>query len=1705
MRWILLLCGTLCACAPAHAQWQVDDEHTISRLIPNSDGGYTVERQAWLSPMFYKEAGVWYERIQTLQANAGRFEIANSATDRISLDTSSGWLRIQRGNHVLKTRLRWAAYYDRALDSVHVLGTATNGPWTRTGNVAQRAGYMPGVTLRYTWTSNGLKQDIVLSQAARNAMPTPASLGLGNATTWLAWVTQLDTDSLHLSGKFGTRVVNFIDSLEANGDVELIDAFGNVIYTLGNAFAYVASPGGDTTAHSAQVQMTSRYGARNGNKFIVSGAKVLDLNALPAGAITFDPPITLSITEDAWARSAAANQHDDNRASTSWQLGWLTVPTFGGVQDTLYATGDYTPEQWTPSSGSDSWAMLDETTPNTTDYVSALEQDDTTIVTMQDLTPSITVNFHKFDSLVVAVQLRNSAGTNGYIALIADTSGNSINDFFQFDSILTSTSWTTYRRKLFTERSMTASDSLKLGVVSHFLPDVSMQVSWLVGIPYWQTVTADGDALHQHFGVPTSLVRGIDPDDILAWDSIIAYVAIPAAFTQTDSNFHFKACLVTRPDDDFPGWPDWVHRWHGAQPWAAEGAKHSGQFVYENTSTDTYCECRADSSVLPADTGFFDIRLPDTAGYGYWLPTNALDHTYGVVLMPDPIETTVSRRQGRSADDATPSLRPYLRAWATYYPPLLRVEEPEPNDTVFAYDWLTVGAHLQKDTADQSKLDSVVVLRRATGDTMYYPWLNYLGPQVEYGPFDTTGMNLGTGAHQQDYWDIPITAGVRIAGQLPGAVGPCTLQVRAYASRGSGDTVFVPVYIRAESLLTTTVDEIVHVDSNASTFNFGLAPEVRFGRGRNVLFRVDDLPMPEAPAFHRIAHLQRLLRLKRKSGALEARAVQTMRMDSTAWQIGNNDSTVADAGEVTWNSLQHASRPWARPGGDFDSDSLVDTTTIGVITGTQDNYAVINVSNMIRGDSLNVGLRDISPWSATTIDFAPDTASSESNQATLITKYSYVGVSSEPRSWAKAMQVILGAADGTDSVDGVAWAGTSRAVTGMPARPKGMIIRAQTRPNATATASAHTPGLNYAMALVGEDETGVLQAYSYTVSHDQGSHGQVWNVGQYAAFSGNAPAMLARFRDNLGEAIWVRIDAMTNDGFTYTLGFDDFYTGASFIAMDIYAFGGSDILAVDAGIFGAQNTSNNYATRSVPVGAAPFWRPSFMFMLPGTNASSSSWTTASYVAAAGGGFGWTDGTTDWYNQFFERSSSTEVADPFALTWTSVDTAVGVHNTAGTVEHKWGIVGFTPTGFDWRQRRAGGSTTYSWVNTAYLAIRGGRWLCGVDTAQLLSESSQLNKLLPTFVDAPALVLLNSGSMNDTCKTLDPSSPAGYPTTDSLWWGVHHMLGGSDGTSQMAAFYRKTSSDGVARVNGPMYYTEFEGNDYCFLTTIDKTATPTWVQQAAYMQAFQFTLGSVTSGFTLNFTHRAATGGHMFGWVAMQSDADGRSYLGGTRYQLHIDSIDGANMNNVSPTFNYGTAFTFSLRTSGGVPTYSMLIAPKNDPHTPGATIDSAQLVLFWSSGDPTSGQFVTIGGRVLLRNWGEGIQNGGVASAGECSWNAAVTGTTNWTTAGAQSNGNDRSSVSAGTLTINGPVSAGQPCTLRLAGSELTQNFFDNGIIVEVTASTAAFPNIGFYGDDYVANPAFRPYFAIWQTEGTGPPSQFAGAKKKRIQAAGLLR
>lgn len=214
-----------------------------------------------------------------------------------------------------------------------------------------------GVTLEYVYTPDGFKENLYISQAARDWLVAnpPSSYGLSNPTTYLVGGLECDwLNAYPAEDAYGTAI-------NWNNANEFIDkgvfwrqpVLNKVVTALPLGYAFH-----DDIALDEPVKLRYRFYEQGGKHYLLYGARVLDLNAYPAGTIVLDPTIdeqvgaNLDDVDEYEATGTVTDRATDVRhqASTSeygryWGAHrWtgITGITAGDTIDVCYVTFDVT-------------------------------------------------------------------------------------------------------------------------------------------------------------------------------------------------------------------------------------------------------------------------------------------------------------------------------------------------------------------------------------------------------------------------------------------------------------------------------------------------------------------------------------------------------------------------------------------------------------------------------------------------------------------------------------------------------------------------------------------------------------------------------------------------------------------------------------------------------------------------------------------------------------------------------------------------------------------------------------------------------------------------------------------------------------------------------------------------------------------------------------------------------------------------------------------------------------------------------------------------------------------------------------------------------------------------------------------------------------------------------------------------------------------
>lgn len=180
-------------------------------------------------------------------------------------------------------------------------------------------------------SANGerLKLDVILNQAGREwvAANRPPSTQINS--TYFGMVFQLDLTDIPKIHRGGTdySVNDDIDDLD-NLPTELRDSLDNLLAFMPVDYAYAGSKGNEQ-----KVKLTKRFWKdADGNNYLLVGAKVAEINNLPAGDIRFDPTFG--------AAQVADNDRDGQEANDTDWLG-NGFDSDGNHVGSLNAVNDY--------------------------------------------------------------------------------------------------------------------------------------------------------------------------------------------------------------------------------------------------------------------------------------------------------------------------------------------------------------------------------------------------------------------------------------------------------------------------------------------------------------------------------------------------------------------------------------------------------------------------------------------------------------------------------------------------------------------------------------------------------------------------------------------------------------------------------------------------------------------------------------------------------------------------------------------------------------------------------------------------------------------------------------------------------------------------------------------------------------------------------------------------------------------------------------------------------------------------------------------------------------------------------------------------------------------------------------------------------------------------------------------------------------------
>ena len=150
--------------------------------------------------------------------------------------------------------------------------------------------------VKYIYGDTRLKEEIWLSQQARNNLPNPASFGINPNNAYLVFVTRIDLDRALPAFAGNVRISQ--NDYEGDGRIDFTGIRGEVKFFLPVDWAF-RDVDRDTLNQDNMLKIRKRLIHPDGNHFLLTGVKLRDLINMPGGTIVFDPQVELNYQPNA--------------------------------------------------------------------------------------------------------------------------------------------------------------------------------------------------------------------------------------------------------------------------------------------------------------------------------------------------------------------------------------------------------------------------------------------------------------------------------------------------------------------------------------------------------------------------------------------------------------------------------------------------------------------------------------------------------------------------------------------------------------------------------------------------------------------------------------------------------------------------------------------------------------------------------------------------------------------------------------------------------------------------------------------------------------------------------------------------------------------------------------------------------------------------------------------------------------------------------------------------------------------------------------------------------------------------------------------------------------------------------------------------------------------------------------------------------------
>ena len=269
-----------------------------SKTYLNSDDTYTTEIS--LGSMHYRNEKGELEEISRNFVLSGSNDYAYEITKgfyhvyfKSDISQPNSMVFETQGGAGIVCSLVGMGYMDQSKKDFYTIQSSRPTSAVATGNTIAYSNVFRDVSVKYTYKDTQLKEEIYLTQAARNALPNPSTYGMKSDKTWLVFITELNTGAETIAPYVGSNKINK-EFYEGEDPIQFKNLKGTDLFSIGMDYAFLESVKDSLSQQNRNIQkLKRRIITQDGKTLLLSGVPLQWLASQPSGTIVFDPQMNI--------------------------------------------------------------------------------------------------------------------------------------------------------------------------------------------------------------------------------------------------------------------------------------------------------------------------------------------------------------------------------------------------------------------------------------------------------------------------------------------------------------------------------------------------------------------------------------------------------------------------------------------------------------------------------------------------------------------------------------------------------------------------------------------------------------------------------------------------------------------------------------------------------------------------------------------------------------------------------------------------------------------------------------------------------------------------------------------------------------------------------------------------------------------------------------------------------------------------------------------------------------------------------------------------------------------------------------------------------------------------------------------------------------------------------------------------------------------